>query len=1440
MRVAICFNSLGTLAALTLPMPREPSIPAPPARLVGYVSVTPDGTLTPERPSNSGPYTAVFTVANTDPGPGSEHEDFNLICSSSANVTCTDVSPPFVSLAPNQSAPVTVTYTVGGPGSGEVSLTAMSDVDPEWDEGYYVVPVAPVPPPTNWDIGPLNAEHQIVARCAAACFAATYAQSTVPYFSMDTPRNVTLVYNGDRLWPKPFIHLNVQKPSGSTPDTVLLQVKKAGAFQTFVNGETTLKFAGAASGWQRIGGQLRDSTWATGMSDVDLIVTWKYAGGSSTVQTWSTKLLVVNEGNSPIAQGWTLAGIQRAYVQADGSLLVTEGDGSAVFFRKGGSTFASPAGEFSTIVVNGSGWKRLYPDSTKVFFSSAGRMTDVYDRFGNHATVGYDGSNRVVSVTDPAGLALILTYGTNGLSSIRDNIAPFRYTNVTVPANRTLTAIQDPDGVNTTFQYDANLRLWKITDRRGNTTTLAYQTINGKVTGKLATITAPAVSIYSGGTATPVVTYSPWHTVGVPYTLTAASPAPVIRPDTVYGRVTDPGGHLTRFTVGHWGQPVAAIDPAGDTTRITYEGNGLPIRTVFSADPTAVDTAAYNVNGLPTYVRPAAAPATTIGYNPVWVTRPDSIVTSGLPKQRFYIGTAGRVDSMVIGSKVKYTYDTQGRVRSVADALGTVVRRLGYTGTNGNQSADTIPNVRVGTYGYDAYGRPTTVAATGVATSTTYYDVVNRADSVRDGVNPVATRLAYDAGSNVLSVTDPKGQVYGFAYNVLGWLTARTDPTAHADTLKYDIDGQMREWKNRRGQVTRYAFDVLHRPTGKGGANTDSTALGYSANRRTLMALRRIGGSVTVTDSLYLSMLGVVDKAVTNFGTFTRTRQYGYTAAGVLDSVWVAPYTGNTFLGRKYFITAATGALAEIRFGGKTTAHYVDANLRDTLNIYTGQDSIRRTTLAWGPAAGMHSPNPTFNVLGRSLEYGTAGRIRHQFTEAIPIQYSRIWSYDGLGRVARDTGGNIGYDECTYDPYRGWVCPNFLTDSVRSFGYDAVGNVLRDSVYRVWNGTTAVQTGTYGSGNRISAFGSCTYGADLDGNVTSRTCGGEAVTLWWSSENRLDSLAVNGVKTRFFYDGFGRLVKRDANGTIHYFWWDGNNVFAELDASGAKLVEYSYYGMDAPHALATADSTVYFMHRDGLGNVIGLVDDTGAVIQRYGGFSGYGLWGEWSSGWSPGPLPGGGQNRALFKGALWLGDAGLDFYYMRARWYEPKTGRFLSEDPIGLAGGINLYRYAGNDPVNKADPRGLCTGSLAPVCMAGAAGAIYGAYIGWTTYDEVTSRGNRTFLGRANAVLGGAVLGGVYAAGAAALFELALTNPVQIPEAVVLSGGLLIAGDKAIETYVDLVVAAERGLNMDGGDSVIRCWSTGAEVTADYHGPGAGTTTLFECTDGSRIWIRTS
>ncbi len=1221
-----------------------------------------------------------FRVTNTSVDCGAT---FLLSHTETPPVVGVTLNKPSVTLNPGAWTTVIATYDVGSPGSGVLTLKAVTQQNSAvWDADYVTV-TSVTDAPSNWDVSPFNQDNQDVGRCAAACFAATYAQGTVPYFSLDAPRNATLAYNSDRVWPKPFIHLNVQKPLSSVPDTIFLQVQKGGVWQTFINGDSLLKFLAAPSGWQRIGGQLGDSTWATGMYPVDLVVTWHYPGGSTTVQTWTTKLMVVNEAVSSIARGWIIAGLQRGYPQADSSVLITEGDGSAVFFRKRTATgFFSPTGDFSLLVVNGTGWKRSYPDSTKIFFNSAGRPTDVYDRFNNRTQFLYDGSNRLTTIRDPNSQDLVLAYGTSGLSSIRDNIPPNRYTNVTVPSDSTLTAIQDPDGVSTRFQYDGSRRLWKVINRRGDTTTVGYQTINGKTSGKVGTTTAPAVPIYGEGAVAPVTSLAPWQTVGVPY---SSAPVPVVLPDTVYGRVTDPGGHTTRFTVSHWGTAAVATDPLGRTDSTRFDANGMPIRVRSTTG--AVDSAVYNEIGLPIYVKSGGVPATRIRYAG-WAQADSTWTDDGFTGARDLIGANGRIDSTrswgAAGASVtRFRYDTRGRVDSVVDPLGHLTARTWYAATNGNRSKDSLPGGRVTTYTYDAYGRLTAVLAPGVATHGTAFDVLNRI--TRDSAAGFVTTYAYDS-LYLRSVTDPRTQVYGFKYNALGWITARADPTGRADTLLYDRDGLLRSWKNRRLETLRYFYDSGHRLTGEGGTNTDSTRFTYTPDGRVAS-----DSGAWAVDSQFFSTEGRVDSLRTRLGGQVFTQRFRYTIRGQLDSVAIAG-GGITFLTRKYKWQPQSGALDTIRLGGGGSTGLVpNADGLLTTTVFPGGDGQTRAFTSVHDEATIATTAPYAQTVSRYLGFDIAQRITRQVMgDGLT---GRGFTYDSLGRLASDsaiswvdTSNGGGDNPCTGDPppdvdENGNLCtyPTYggywLADSGRVFTYDAVGN-------------RTDQGGNYGSANRIRAFGGCTFVTDSlgDGNVLSRTCGTETVRFYWTAESRLKAVKiVGGDSIDFRYEAAGRLVRKDVNGSASaYFLWQGENVLAELNATATgKVTEYSYYlGFDNPHAVITG-TTASFAHLDAIGNVIALTDSAQTVQRSYE----YGEWGALIGGSDAKPFNN--TDRVRFKGALWMGPE-VDVYYMRARWYEPKSGRFLSEDPVGINGGINPFTYAGNDPVNRRDPTGLC------------------------------------------------------------------------------------------------------------------------------------------------------
>ena len=236
-------------------------------------------------------------------------------------------------------------------------------------------------------------------------------------------------------------------------------------------------------------------------------------------------------------------------------------------------------------------------------------------------------------------------------------------------------------------------------------------------------------------------------------------------------------------------------------------------------------------------------------------------------------------------------------------------------------------------------------------------------------------------------------------------------------------------------------------------------------------------------------------------------------------------------------------------------------------------------------------------------------------------------------------------------------------DWTRTFGYDTVDRLTSatDSQYgnefyaydAVGNRTSSHRSATYGYQpyNRLTSAGSVTYEYGANGVLGSMYGPGYGSGAYdWDYENRLTFMMNESLDmVTNTYDALGRRVTENMSSRIHS---DDN-------------FNYNYAG------------TQYFI-QDHLGSTTGLADANGDLTGRisYDSF---------------GNVPGGIYDqdalRYLFTGREYLSLFGLQ--YSRARWYDPNLGRFISEDPIGLNGGINQYAYVGNNPTNLADPLGL-------------------------------------------------------------------------------------------------------------------------------------------------------
>ena len=160
----------------------------------------------------------------------------------------------------------------------------------------------------------------------------------------------------------------------------------------------------------------------------------------------------------------------------------------------------------------------------------------------------------------------------------------------------------------------------------------------------------------------------------------------------------------------------------------------------------------------------------------------------------------------------------------------------------------------------------------------------------------------------------------------------------------------------------------------------------------------------------------------------------------------------------------------------------------------------------------------------------------------------------------------------------------------------------------------------------------------------------------------------------------GRGVLR-VNGAVTQNWVykDGLAPVAETDG-GTNIVGFFVYGTSpfSPDYMVR-DGVIYRLIRDFVGSVRLVVNAaTGDIAQRLD----YDSFGNIIADTNPGFQPFG------FKSGLYDPDTGL--VHFGARWYDPETGRWIAKDPILLAGGLNLYAFCGNYPVNFSDPWGLC------------------------------------------------------------------------------------------------------------------------------------------------------
>ena len=307
------------------------------------------------------------------------------------------------------------------------------------------------------------------------------------------------------------------------------------------------------------------------------------------------------------------------------------------------------------------------------------------------------------------------------------------------------------------------------------------------------------------------------------------------------------------------------------------------------------------------------------------------------------------------------------------------------------------------------------------------------------------------------------------------------------------------------------------------------------------------------------------------------------------------------------------------------------------------------------------------NGVASASVYDAANRLTSLTTTkgATPLS-SVTYGYDSIGNrtSTTDSAGSHAY---TYDPLS--QLTQATTPAV-SFAYDPVGNRT----------TAAGQSYVTNSLNQYTTVGGIAQTSDLDGNLT--TDG--SATYTYDAENRLSQIVKGSTTVTVTYDPFGRRASKTVNGVTTKFLYDGADLLAETDAAGTLTARYLIGPrIDEPLEL-TRGTTTHYYTADGLGSIAHLTTASGTIAESYT-YDPFGAPTIRNTAGTIIPASALG-NPFLFTGREWDSETALYFY--RARYYKPAIGRFLSRDPLGYAPDANRYRYVGNNPVNWIDPSG--------------------------------------------------------------------------------------------------------------------------------------------------------
>ncbi len=790
------------------------------------------------------------------------------------------------------------------------------------------------------------------------------------------------------------------------------------------------------------------------------------------------------------------------------------------------------------------------------------------------------------------------------------------------------------------------------------------------------------------------------------------------------GNVTwyqDSLSNITRLVYDSKDNLTAVTNALGDAIYMTYDDDGNLLHLTNSMNATTEWI--YNTNGFNTSV-----------------IFPDSSSIEMTPD------SIGRVQTFsdAAGYQISYDYDNLDHIRKITFGDATTLEKnygcCGLESTKDRLGRETK-------YAHDIKGRLSTITNAIGGVITLEYNPMNQITAINQLIDGSAktTRFNYTSTNGFTRLTSrvmPSGKTNNvYSYKFSGWLTNRVDGFGRDTVYTQDV----------LGRLIRTAYG--------GNTNVDHS---YDLLGNVTKMVDQYGTNAFVYNALNMLTNTTVTTSISGFSNISYHLAYKFDSDGNMTNLVLEGISGFTNVISACYTYDSMSRLTMVSNSSANASYQMDSAGRLESKSYGNNDVTRYGYNSESRLISLVTSNSGNNVQGWYCGYNAMGMITN-ITNSVS---SRVYGYDAIDRLTSESANESDttwtYDKsgnclqvvkgtqtntCWYSAdnemqgqatnlliiqvtgtvdvgpesnkwQHAHAYANGISSAVNTnngsfvipavpivFGNNKLTVTVRDDVLAVASTQAVIFTKQANTGEYSFVY-------DDNGNLSTNITGSITNVLSYDMENRLSQVTSNGVTIlQNYYDGMGRRIAKSefVNGTTnkYLYVYDGWNCLAVLNGTTGAMLEYYTRGagiggdigtiVAATHYSGSFTNGTFYYHNNHRGDVTCIRSGT-TTVATYD----YKAYGELRS--SSGTY----TSRYRFSSKEYEQTMGI--YYYGYRFYNPSVGRWLTQDPLKEAGGLNQYEFCNSNPVNFTDPFGLVAGVPYPDPDAAARAALQDAY----------------------------------------------------------------------------------------------------------------------------------